>query len=128
MMCRPIGGLQVEIGLGGAFHDELEARLDVLAYQLRQDSVSLGPVFGGYPQEAPGRWIARGAAELVGLHLAQTLETHDVGACVLGKSGDDAGAIRLVERPEGLLAVVDAEERRLRQVDEAARDERLQVA
>ena len=74
------------------------------------------------------RRIERRAAQLVGLHLAQALEAHDVGARVLGQPRDDAVAVALVERPEGLLAVVDAEERRLRQVDEAPGDERLQVA
>ena len=50
------------------------------------------------------------------------------GRAFFGRLGDDAIAVGFVQRPERLLAVVDAVERRLRQVDEAARDQRLQVA
>ena len=48
----PLGPIQIHFGLGGALHDELEARLDVLAHQLGQDPVGLGDVGDGHAQQA----------------------------------------------------------------------------
>src|SRR5262245_24900163 len=110
------GELKVEVGLGGALHDELEARLDVLAHQLAQNLVGLLGVFDRDAQQTPRLRIQRRTLELLRLHLAQALEAHDLGARVLGQRGDDAIAVGLVERPECLLAVVDAVEGWLRQV------------
>ena len=93
---------------------------------VKMRSVS-GPSLTRHAQQAPGGRVEGGPAQFLGLHLAQALEAHDLGPRVLGQTRHDAVAIGLVERPEGLLAVVHAKERRLRQVHEAALDERAQV-
>src|SRR5690348_16329282 len=70
--------LEVEIRLRSAFHDEFEARLDVLAHELGEYAVSLLDVVDGDAEQPPGRRIQRRAAQLLGLHLAEALDAHDL--------------------------------------------------
>ena len=66
--CRPRqpsrarrSALEIQVGLRRAFHDELEARLDVLAHQLGEDAVGLLDVVDGDAQQAARRRIERRA-------------------------------------------------------------------
>ena len=69
--------------------------------------------------------VERRRLEVLGRHLAQALEAHDVGLGVpFELLLEDPVAVGLVERPVGLLADVDPVQRRLGEVDVPVLDQR----
>ncbi|EAU62171.1 conserved hypothetical protein, partial [Stigmatella aurantiaca DW4/3-1] len=122
-------GSEIEIlDLACPLHDELETRADVLAEQVIDDAVGLQGVVDRHLEAHALVGIQRRGLQLVGRHLAQPLEAHDVGLGVaLGLLPDDAVPVRLVERPVRLLADLHLIKGRLGDVHGAALDERAQV-
>src|SRR5512143_4257896 len=117
-------GLDVElIRFARALRDEAVTRSRVLAHQLAEHALGLESARHRDLESAAAARVERRLLELVGHHLAEPLEAHDLGFHVLRELREDFVALLLVERPGGLFRGVDPVERRLREIDEAALDE-----
>src|ERR1700742_687567 len=68
------GRLDVERRDAGVLLDELAARLDLVAHELREELVGAGRVVQGDLGERRRGRVHRGLRELVGVHLAEALE------------------------------------------------------
>ena len=114
-------GLDVQLlGFLGALHDEAEARRRILAHQLVDHAIGHDLIGDSDPQQAARARVERRLPQHLRHHLAETLEARDLRrrpAAVLAVLLQDRVALRVVERPERLLADVDAIERRLREED-----------
>src|SRR5262249_28872998 len=109
-----------------ALHDELEARAHVLAEQIVDRLLGLQRLVLGdrHLQGDALLRVERGALQLVGGHLAEALEAHDVRLGVaLALVGEDPRAVGVVERPVRVLADLDLVERWLGEEDVALPDQ-----
>src|SRR4051812_27060409 len=121
------------LGLVRTFHDEAEPRRRVLAHQLVDHAIGhqrvlVGDVHALQPSRAR---VQRRLPEHLRHHLAEALEARDLRRAApvlaLGLLLQDRFLVRIVERPERVLADVDAIERRLCEEDLAALDQLRQV-
>jgi hypothetical protein len=106
------------LGFFGALHDEAEARRRILSHQFVDHAIGHNLVGDFNAEQAPGSGIQRRLPQDLRHHFAQALESGDLGLAAIAVSHllfHDAVALRVVERPERLLADIDAVERWLRQ-------------
>src|SRR3990172_3052879 len=119
--------LDVQAGLVVVALDEVLARGHFLAHELREHAVGGHRVLDvDLEHDAPGG-VHRRLPELLRVHLAQTLVTLDVDLAVL-EAADVGVLLLIVVQPAGLLAVLDAVQRRLGDVEVAAVDQVAHVA
>ena len=98
--------------------DEAFAGLDVVAHELREDLVGDRGFLDRHLQQRARRRVHRGLAELLPVHLAETLEPADLDLAALVRRFELAQRGFVLE-VRALLADVGAEQRRLRDVDVA---------
>src|SRR6267378_7059155 len=116
--------------LSRPLHDELEAGADVLPEQVvdRALRVERRLFRNGHAQSQAPLRVQRRGLELLGGHLPQALEAHDVGfGIALGVVLEDARAVRVVEGPVGVLSNLDLVQRRLGDEDAAVPDQLAHV-
>ena len=99
------------------FRDEPVAGARVLAHQVGEGPLGLEDVGNDHLQRAAPARVERRRLQLLGHHLAEALEAHDLRLHVLRELREDRVALRVVERPVRLLPRVDPVERRLGEVD-----------
>src|ERR1039457_631298 len=120
--------LEVEVvRIPRALCDEAVTRCRVLAHELAEHAFGLERARHRDLKRATAARVERRLLELLGHHLAEPLEAHDLGLHVFRKSREDRVALLLVERPVRLFRRVDPVERRLCEVDVARLDELWQV-
>src|SRR4029079_11918968 len=107
--------------LPGLGLDELLARLDLLAHELREDLVRGGRVLAVDLEQRPRLRVHGRLPELVGVHLAEALEPLD-GDVLDVHLLHDAVTLLLGRGITRALAGADAEQRRLRDVQVAGLD------
>jgi NADH dehydrogenase FAD-containing subunit len=111
----------VEIGdADRALHDELKARRDLAPHQRLDRGLGCGGIVDRHLEHGALARVERGLLEGRGVHLAEPLEALDLRRRSALVARDDRVALLVVARPVGLLADVDAEERRHREVEVAA--------
>src|SRR6266508_1649892 len=91
---KPSPASNVEVpDIQGVVLDELFARLDLLAHELGEHLFSLDSIGEVDPQKLAFRRVHRGVEKLLGIHLAQALETLDLqtAAADLFDAGKDFG-------------------------------------
>src|SRR3990172_512597 len=119
--------LDVEGGLVVVALDEVLARGHFLAHELRENAVGGHRVlYVDLEHDAPGGVHGR-LPELLRVHLTETLVALDVHLAVL-EAADVGVLLLIVVHPAGLLAVLDAVQRRLGDVQVAAVDQVAHVA
>src|SRR5438874_9350202 len=112
-----------------ALHDELEARRDLAAHEGLDGLLGPGGVADRDSQQRAARGVERRLLERRGVHLAEALEAlHLQRAAAPVPRGQQALLLRIVARPQDLLAGVAAVERRPRDVAVAVADELREAA